>query len=81
MKHCDPATLTKKIKPILMHQQKIHFSTDFIPHYVKYVRIWATSSPHFPIEGQNRRFCPYTRKYGSKVNCILAYFTQCHQAP
>lgn len=45
MKHCDPATLTKKIKPILMHQQKIHFSTDFIPHYVKYVRIWATSSP------------------------------------
>ena len=35
------------------------------------------SYPYFPIYGQNRRFSPYTDKYGSEKTHVSTYFTQC----
>ena len=44
---------------------------------VKYTGIRIFLDQHFPVPGQNFRFCPYTRKNASKKIGILAYFTQC----
>ena len=44
---------------------------------VKYARTWIFSEPCFLVWGQNRRFCTYTRKYGSEKIRILTYFMQC----
>ena len=46
-------------------------------HYIKYARIQVFTDPYSPVEGQNRRFSPYTGEYGSVKTCIHAYFMQC----
>ena len=41
---------------------------------MKYARTRVFTDPYSPVQGQNLRFCPYTREYGSVKTCILAYF-------
>ena len=35
------------------------------------------SYPYFPVYGQNRRFSPYTDKYGSEKIRAFTYFPEC----
>ena len=35
------------------------------------------SYPYFPVYGQNRRFSPYTDKYGSEKTRVFTYFPEC----
>ena len=40
---------------------------------IKYARIRVFADPYFHIKGENRRFCPYMRKYASEKTRILAF--------
>ena len=51
-------------------------SPELFKHCVKYTRVRDFSNPYIPVNGQNRRFYPYTRTFGSEESRILAYFTQ-----
>ena len=43
---------------------------------VKYARIWVFPDTYAPVQGKNRKFCPYTGKYGSEETRNLHFFTQ-----
>ena len=41
---------------------------------VKYARIWVFPDTYAPVQGKNRKFCPYTGKYGSEETRNLHFF-------
>ena len=49
--------------------------------FVKYASIRAFSNPYIPVEGHNRRFCPYTRMYGSEKSLYSCIFYTLHNIP
>ena len=56
---------------------QIHFLSIILPYRcIKYAKIQLFTDQHFPISGQNLRFCLYKGKYKSVKTSILVYFMQ-----
>ena len=60
--YCDTPIYLSIISPNLGFT---HIETYVKRHCIKYVRIRVFNDQCTPLEGQNRKFCSFTREYGS----------------
>ena len=61
---------------IQKHSRRSSINAE-IKHCIKHARIRVFTDPYSPVQGQNCRFCLYTREYESVKTRIFTYFMQC----
>ena len=78
----DVVTFLKTASRILCNfkEDKIGRNALLLLDFCRIILIFPSvlkSYPYFPVYGQNRRFSPYTGKYGSEKARVLVYLFQC----